>query len=230
MLQILSNVIICAVIGLVGILSISTPVFNVGFLQKNKAIYSGNANNKNVSLMINVYWGTEYIEPMLEILKEENVQATFFVGGQWVSKNNDLLTKITAYGNELGNHGYFHKEHSKLNEIQNQDEIFANHQLVKEITGIDMTLFAPPSGDYNDLTLEVAGNLGYKTIMWSKDTIDWRDKDSTLIYQRTTKNPKNGDLILMHPTEKTLASLRDIISFYKSEGFNIVTVSKNIAD
>lgn len=227
--QILSNIVICLVIGLVAVLSVTTPIFNVSFLQKNKAIYSGNANNKNVSLMINVYWGTEYIEPMLEVLKEENVKATFFVGGQWVSKNNDFLTKIVAYGNEIGNHGYFHKQHSKLNQTQNQDEIYANHQLVKEITGIDMNLFAPPSGDYNELTLEVANNLGYKTIMWSKDTIDWRDKDRTLIYQRATKNPQNGDLILMHPTEQTAAALRDIISFYKNKGFNVVTVSENIS-
>lgn len=192
------------------------------------AIYRGNISNKNVSLMINVYWGTEYIEPMLEVLKQENVKATFFVGGTWVASNSEVLKKIYEDGHEIGNHGYYHKDHKYLSNERNQEEIYVNHKLVKEILGIEMTLFAPPSGSYNNATLEIANNLGYKTIMWSKDTIDWRDKDSNLAYTRATKNPKNGELILMHPTEHTLKALPDIIKFYKENEFNIVTVSDNI--
>ena len=91
-----------------------------------------------------------------------------------------------------------------------------------------MTLFAPPSGAYNNKTLEIANNLNYKTIMWSKDTIDWRDKDENLIYSRATNNAKNGDLILMHPTQETLSALPKIIEFYKNNNFNLTTVSNNI--
>ena len=65
--------------------------------------------------------------------------------------------------------------------------------------------------------------------MWSKDTIDWRDKDQDKIYSRATKNLKNGDLVLMHPTEATLAVLDKIIKYYKRQGFSVVTVSENIA-
>ena len=91
-----------------------------------------------------------------------------------------------------------------------------------------MKLFAPPSGSYNKTTLEVASNLGYKTIMWSKDTIDWRDKNSELIFSRATKNLVNGDLILMHPTKATLDVLDSIIKEIKRQNFKIVTVGKNI--
>lgn len=201
-------------------------VFNANSLS---AIYKGNVEKNNVSLMINVYWGTEYVEPMLEVLKNEDVKATFFVGGCWVSKNTELLKKIYDEGHEIGNHGYYHKDHKQLSRERNQEEIYINHKLVKENLGIDMVLFAPPSGSYNNLTLEVADSLGYKTIMWSKDTIDWRDKDSDLAYTRATKNPKNGDLILMHPTEHTLKALDKIIKFYKEHNFNLTTVSQNIA-
>lgn len=211
-------------------LAITSNIKSVYNENNNTAIYRGNSGNNNVSLMINIYWGTEYVEPILEVLKNENVKATFFVGGCWVAKNNEILKKIYDNGHEIANHGYYHKDHKYLSKERNQEEIYINHKMVKEILNIDMTLFAPPSGSYNNLTLEVASSLGYKTIMWSKDTIDWRDKDCNLIYTRATKNPKNGDLILMHPTEHTLKALPDIIKFYKDNNFNLTTVSENISE
>lgn len=194
------------------------------------AIYRGNIQKNNVSLMINVYWGTEYIEPMLEILEKENIKVTFFVGGTWASSNTELLKLMYEKGHEIGNHGYYHKDHKLLSNERNQEEIYITHKLVKSILGIDMTLFAPPSGSYNQTTLSIASDLGYKTIMWSKDTIDWRDKDSEICYTRATKNAKNGDLILMHPTEHTLKALENIIRYYKENNFNLTTVSQNISE
>ena len=91
-----------------------------------------------------------------------------------------------------------------------------------------MTLFAPPSGAFNKHTSYIAKNLGYKTIMWSKDTIDWRDQDENLIFSRATKNCESGDLILMHPTKATAQALDKVIKFYKEKGLNVDTVSKNI--
>ena len=98
-----------------------------------------------------------------------------------------------------------------------------------QTTGIEMNLFAPPSGAYSSATLTAADTLGYKTVMWSKDTIDWRDKDSWLIFNRATKNISNGDLVLMHPTKDTLKALDDIITEIMSKGLMLVTVSENLA-
>ena len=91
-----------------------------------------------------------------------------------------------------------------------------------------MNLFAPPSGAYNSTTIDVADELGYKTIMWSKDTIDWRDKDTDIIFQRATNNVTGGDLILMHPTEATLEALPKILDYYRSNNLTVCTVSQNI--
>ena len=193
-----------------------------------KAIYRGNENNNNVSLCINVYWGTEYIDEMLEILKNKNVKVTFFVGGSWASKNIELLKKMNQEGHEIANHGYYHKDHKNISLERNIQEIEYNHKLIKENLGIDMSLFMPPSGSYGLQTLEAAEKLDYTTIMWSKDTIDWRDHDTNMIYKRATKNLQNGDLILMHPTQCTKDALANIIMTIKSSGFNIVTVSQNI--
>lgn len=229
-LYIIANVIIVAVISLVGIVSFASPIVSVSYLKTNEAIYQGNTNNNNISLMFNVYWGTEYIEPILDILMSNNVAATFFVGGSWLAQNNDTFDLILNANSEIGNHGYNHKDHAKLTKQQNKDEISATHTLVKNLADLDMCLFAPPSGSYNKQTLDIANELGYKTVMWSKDTIDWRDQNADLIYSRATTNLSNGDLILMHPTEKTLQALDRIIKEIKKQGFKLVHVSKNIQD
>ena len=228
-IHIVCNIIIVLTIACILAVSLFSPTVSVSYLKNDLAIYCGNINKKDITLMVNVYWGTEYIDKMLEIFKVENVYTTFFVGGCWVAKNNEKLAKIVSYGHEIGNHGYYHKDHSKLNYNQNQDEIYITHELVKNVINKERKLFAPPSGSYNKTTLDIAQKLGYKTIMWTRDTIDWRDKDANLIYERAVKNPNNGDLILMHPTEKTVEALPKIIKTLKEKGFNLTTVSNNLA-
>ena len=194
--------------------------------QNENVIYNGNRDSNKVSLMFNVYWGTEYIMDILDVLNEYDVKSTFFVGGTWVEKEPDILNEIIKNGHEIGNHGYFHKDQEYLNYDQNYDEIAITHKLVFVNHNYEMNLFAPPSGSFNKATLESAENLGYKTIMWSKDTIDWRDKDSNLIFNRATNNIKGGDLVLAHPTECTLKALPLILQYYKINNITATTVSE----
>lgn len=95
-------------------------------------------------------------------------------------------------------------------------------------TGTDVALFAPPSGAYNDTTVKVCNDLGLKTILWSKDTVDWRDKDASLAYNRATKDLSGGDFILMHPMEQTVKALSNILLYYKQNGLRAVTVTENL--
>ncbi len=196
----------------------------------NGVYYSGDETSNKVTLMINVYWGTEYLDEILEILADNDVTTTFFVGGTWAVKESDMLQKIYDAGHEIGNHGYYHKDQGTLTAEKNYEEIVNTHNLVKSLIGVEMNLFAPPSGSYNKKTVEMATSLGYKTIMWTRDTIDWRDQDSDLIYERAIKNCKGGDFILMHPTEATKNALDRIIKTLKSQGFELCTVSENLGD
>lgn len=198
----------------------------------NGVYYSGDENSNKVTLMINVYWGTEYLDEMLQILQDNEVTTTFFVGGTWAVKESGMLEKIQSAGHEIGNHGYYHKDQGKVSAEKNYEEILGTHNLVKSLIGVEMNLFAPPSGSYNKKTVEIATELGYKTIMWTegRDTIDWRDKDSEIIYKRAVKNCKGGDLILMHPTEATKNALDRIIKTIKQQGFQLCTVSENLGN
>ena len=89
-----------------------------------------------------------------------------------------------------------------------------------------MNLFAPPSGDFSKTTLKVCENIGYKVILWSKDTIDWRDKSEKIVYNRATTNISGGDFVLMHPKMHTLKALPDILQTYSDSGLVVTTVSQ----
>jgi len=218
-------IIVIMLVCLVGYVSASSYEYAFSY-QNEDVIYNGNRDSNKVSFMINVYWGTEYLTDMLDILDKYNVKCTFFVGGQWVEKEPEMLKKIYDKGHEIGNHGYFHKDQEYLDYSQNYDEIKVNHELVKTTLGIDMELFAPPSGSFNKATIQASKELGYSVIMWSKDTIDWRDKDANLIYSRATNNVKGGELILAHPTEQTLKALPLILEYYKLNNLVPTTVSE----
>lgn len=190
-------------------------------------IYSGKSD-KYVSLMVNVYWGNECIQPMLDIFEQYNVKTTFFVGGVWANSNEELLKTISEAGHEIGNHGYNHRDHEHISAKSNYDEIHTTHELVKSIIDKDMNLFAPPSGAFSNDTLIQAAALGYQTVMWTRDTVDWRDKDADLIYSRAVKNVKGGDLILMHPTACTVEALERIITQIFAMGLTPSTVTNTL--
>lgn len=220
--KIFANVCIVLVISLVSLAAFMAPAGVVA--TGVSPIYKGNGGNK-VCLMVNVYWGDEYLDDMLKIFDKHNVKTTFFVGGCWAAKNERRLIEIHEKGHEIANHGYFHKDHKKLNAARNLEEISACHNLVKNLTGVEMNLFSPPSASFSQITLDVAQKLGYTTVMYSRDTIDWRDKDQSLIKKRATKNITGGELVLMHPTAATAAALDDIISTIEDKGLIVTTVS-----
>ena len=185
-------------------------------------------NGDGVSLMFNVYWGTEEVYRILDILDKKKVKATFFIGGCWADDNTACLKAIAQKGHEIGNHGYFHKEHNKLTLAQNRKEIEDCNSFINLTTGVKPMLFAPPSGAYNADTLTAVEDMQMKTVLWSKDTIDWRDKNASVIYTRATKNIQKGDFVLMHPMSATADALEDILKYYEAKSLPVLTVSENL--
>ena len=192
------------------------------------SVYRYGLSEKGVSLMFNVYWGEKEVYKILDTLDEYAGKATFFIGGSWADDNVDCLKEIYSRGHEIGNHGYFHKSQDKLSEEKNREEIARCNQFVSLAVGVTPTLFAPPSGAYSDATLSAAQKLNMKTILWSRDTIDWRDKDARLVYTRATKDVQAGALILMHPMDHTANALPDILKEYQRRGLTAITVGENL--
>ena len=225
------NLFLAVVVFLVGVFAFADAdkgVVVTANSEYNGTIFAGDKSSSNVSLMVNVYWGNEYLEEILKIFESEGIKTTFFVGGSWVKDNVELLKTMHRVGHEIANHGTNHKEHSKLSYQSNLTEIQTCNEIVRYALGIDMELFAPPGGSYNKHTTEAAKFLNYKTIMWTRDTIDWRDKDANLIYQRAVKNMQGGDLVLMHPTACTVKALPKILAEIKRLNLKVVTVSETL--
>ncbi|NMA86560.1 MAG: polysaccharide deacetylase family protein [Tissierellia bacterium] len=188
--------------------------------------YKGNVDKKTVAFACNVDWGNEYIEPMLKLFEDNNIKISFFITGKWAEKNPELLKLIFKKGHEIGNHGYNHIDYDKLDYQRNFEEISKAHMIIKKVLNHESILFAPPSGAYNDNTIKAAKDLGYDIIMWSIDTIDWRnDSYKDIIIKRVMDKIHNSAIVLMHPTEETLKALPDIILQLNNSGYKIVRVS-----
>lgn len=220
--------IVCMLCALLAITIGTQGAHSVFAVSKSEVHYSGRTDTSSVAVMINVYWGEEYLPEMLQTLENYGAKATFFIGGCWADDNNSLLIEIAEKGHEIGNHGYFHKDGDKLDFAGNVREIRSTNALIAAITGITPTLFAPPSGAYGQDTLNACRQEGMRVIMWSKDTIDWRDKDADLVVSRATDGVQAGDMILMHPTAHTASALGRILEYYRGHGLKAVTVSELI--
>lgn len=229
--NIISNVLLVLMFSVVLAISfIPTTVLPIYGNSSLTAIYNGNREKPNVSLMFNVYENTEVVNDIMDTLLIYNAKCTFFVGGCWADDNEKTLNRMVSEGHEIANHGYFHKDHKRLDYQGNFDEISNTATMVKSLCGVQTTLFAPPSGSFSQTTIQASYELSHKVIMWSKDTIDWRDKDSKLVYKRATTNLTNGDLVLMHPKSHTLKALPDILEYCKEANLSVVTVSENILE
>ena len=227
--MVVTNLLICAIIvvtAVVGFAGGSAVTVSDG---DGNVIYRSESES-SVSLMFNVYQGTDEVLEILDVLDEYSAKATFFIGGCWADDNVDCVREIFTRGQEVASHGYFHKDHSQLSHDGNMEEIAPSVKLINMICNTKIRLFAPPSGAFNDYTVNACASLGLKVIMWSKDTIDWRDSDQNLIFSRATQNLQAGDFILMHPTRSTVKALPRILGYIRNSGMTACTVSHSLGE
>ena len=192
-------------------------------------IYRGNPNKKMISLMINVAWGNEYIDSILKTLNRENVKATFFLDGSWLNKNADIAKRIQAEGHEMSNHAYTHPDMSALSRQAQYNQISKTEALLKSALHVNNEWFAPPSGSFNQATVQIAAEQGLKTVLWTIDTVDWKKPPADSIIRKISMKLEPGALILMHPTSSTRDALAGIIATAKTKGYALGTVSETLS-
>ncbi|WP_407307832.1 polysaccharide deacetylase family protein [Desulfosporosinus sp. SB140] len=192
-----------------------------------------NTDQKVMALTINVDWGEEYIPAILDALDKGQARATFFVTGRWAKKNPELLKQIASRGHEIENHGYSHPHPDHLSVGANQEEIKKTESIIQGIIGRKTHFYAPPYGEKGASGLKAAGLLGYQTILWTLDTVDWRAESTPEIIAQRIINPamrfgikpkKNGAIVLMHPKLNTVKALPVILNQLTREGFAFQTL------
>lgn len=194
-------------------------------------IYEVETKQKQVALTFDCAWGDEYTKTILEILKKQNVKVTFFMTGSFVSKYPEVVKEIVADGHEIGNHSENHKNMTQLSESEKEAELLSVHEKVKALTGVEMTLFRPPYGAYDDELILNAKKNGYFTIQWNVDSEDWKDygKESILKKVLDNKQLNAGSIILCHNGAKyTTEALEELITGLKEKGYEVVPVSELI--
>lgn len=166
---------------------------------------------------------------ILDILAKYHLHVTWFVTGQWALDNPDLVQLVHADGHEIGNHTMTHPDLTTLPDAQVCEELNQADQVISNITGqTTRPYFRPPYGARNAHVRTLAANLGYRTVYWTIDTIDWReDATPESITERVMNNLGNGVIVLMHAGSTVEAQTLDgLIAKIEQRGYQIVTLTQ----
>lgn len=203
-------------------------VFSSGAVRK-LPIYSVDTEEKKVAISFDCAWGVDYTDKLLSVMEEEGVKCTFFMVEFWTTKYPDYVKKISEKGHEIGTHSKTHPYMSKLSESEIRAELNSSSLAIENITGKKVELFRPPYGDYNDLLIETACNMGLYTIQWDVDSLDWKNLSAKEITDRVVKKVQNGSIVLFHNQGlHTHEALKGIILTLKEKGYQVVPIGELI--
>lgn len=174
-----------------------------------------------------------YTPKVLDVLKQHNVPATFFVLGSRVERHPLIAQRIVNEGHVIANHTWIHPNLTKIPSSGLISEMNQTEEIIKNVTGKRTALMRPPYGGVNQEALEELKNLDYKVINWSIDSVDWRDQEVDKILINTLSTAKGNDIVLFHDAggdeqtrAATVEAIEEIIFTLRSQGYEFVTVDE----
>ena len=190
-------------------------------------IYCVETDKKQIAISFDAAWGNDDTQTLIDILKEYDVPATFFVVGSWVDKYPESVKALSDAGHQIQNHSNTHPHMPQLSKEQMCDEIESCNKKIEAITGVCPTLHRPPYGDYDNALIETLASLNMSTIQWDVDSLDWKDTATPdSICKRVTSKVKNGSIVLFHnDADHTPEALPTILKCLKDEGYEFVFIS-----
>lgn len=194
-------------------------------------IYCVNTDEKKVALSFDAAWGADDTDSLLDTLAKHNVKATFFLVGDWVRKYPEQVKRIASGGHDIGNHSDKHPHMASMSKEQIKEDVMRAHNATKDVLGIDMNLFRPPFGEYNNTVMEALKECGYYVIQWDVDSLDWKEHGLQPLIDKVVnhKSLGNGSIVLMHNNAKyTKDALDSIIVGLKEQGYELVPLSELI--
>ncbi len=185
---------------------------NKSLIEKYNGIAIGNNEDKQVYLTFDEGYEAGYTPQILDILKENDVKATFFITAHYVNSQPDLVQRMIAEGHIIGNHTVNHYSMPDLTDEKIKTEVQELHTAIYNKFGYEMKYLRPPMGEYSQRTLNTIQSLGYTTVMWSFAYDDWdENKQGREDYakQKILGNIHNGAVILLHGNSKDNANTLD---------------------
>jgi len=201
-------------------------------------VEGGSNGRPEVALTFDAGADRGYAEPILDLLRDEGLPATFGITGQWAEEHPDLIQRMVAEGHQLINHTWTHQSMTGVNGglppmtyDQLADELARTEQVVLDLTGYAMApYYRPPYGDYSETTLQWLYELGYPfTIMWTCDSQGWKGWDAYQIFEYCTQVPLEDEVVLMHVGAGAAGDYEAmplLIDHYRQQGHAFVTVEQ----
>ncbi len=203
---------------------------NMELLSSYDGIAMGNNNDKYVYLTFDEGYEAGYTSKLLDILKENDVKAAFFITGHYFNTQSQLVERMIQEGHIVGNHTVNHKSMPDLDDEKIKEEIMNLHTTVYEKLNYEMKYIRPPMGEFSERTLSLIKNLGYKTTMWSLAYDDWdENKQGREAYgkDKVLSNIHNGAIILLHANSIDNSNILDeCIKEIKEMGYEFKTLDE----
>ena len=201
-------------------------------LAQFNAAFLGDTTNKRIYLTFDSGYENGCTEKILDILKKHHVPAAFFLVGNYIERNPELVKRMISEGHIVGNHTMHHYDMSRIKEKENfEKELTDLESLYKEVTGQEMEkYYRPPQGIYSQENLEMASALGYKTLFWSLAYVAWNNHSQPSREQAMSKllpRIHNGAVVLLHSTSQTNAEVLDeVLTEWKKMGYSFGDISE----
>ncbi len=176
--------------------------------------------------------------PILELLQKFNVPATFFLVGKHLEKHPEIAREMVSVGHEIGNHTFSHSLLYASTKNRIRDEICRTDTLIRNIDGAEPKFFRPPAGFFTKQVLDIAEQLGYKTVVGDVYPRDPHLPGKEKIVDRVLKRTVAGSIIILHDggntqrvdRSQTLEALAEIIPRLKNKGFEFLTLSELLSN
>ena len=210
------------------------PIGNAGRdqLARYNAAYIGNTEEKVLYLTFDAGYENGCTAQILDVLKANEVPAAFFLVGNYIEKNPDLVRRMVKEGHTVGNHTMHHYDMSKLSDkAAFSKELTDLETLYRDTIGSEMPKFyRPPQGIYSEENLKMAQELGYQTVFWSLAYVDWKnDAQPTKeeAFSKLLPRTHSGAVVLLHSTSRTNAQiLNELIEKWKELGYRFGTLDE----
>lgn len=206
-----------------------SPIF---YSDEPAAVTKGGKQEPYVALTFNISWGDERVHDILEQLAEEDVQATFFVSGEWAERHPQIVEDIRAGSHEIGMLGYRYKSYLKQDIDAVRRDLFQAKHVFDKLGYEDVKWLRPPSGHFDEEVEAVVERLGLTLIHWTINPDDWKNPGTDVIAEKVIQNIKKGDIVLLHASDsakQTAGALKEIIPHIRDKKLSFVTVSQIIS-
>ncbi len=205
-------------------------------LDQYDAVYLGDTNRPVLYLTFDAGYENGNTEKILDVLKAHRIPAAFFLVGNYMERNPELVRRMAAEGHIVGNHTMHHPDMSKLSDpAAFAKELQDLENLYQQITGEELKkYYRPPQGIYSEENLNMAKNLGYKTVFWSLAYVDWNNDaqpSEEEAFAKLLSRTHNGAVVLLHSTSRTNGEILDrLLTRWEEMGYSFGSLDQLFQD